>query len=298
MKKAVLQFAICNFFYALWIVCVFGVLVLISAPASESETWKERTEPPVKWSGSPKEGGRTIEKLLHRHLTDGTTYLEEGKWDEAIAEFQQALKISSNHLHAHMNLGIAYQEKQMWDEAIVEYEKVILLDPNLAFAYNNLGLVYWRKGQHQTAIFSLKKAISLDPERANGYANLGMVYISQSMLKEAITEFETALEISPDLETIRKNLAIAHLNLGINHYNEGIFTEARSELNKALELDPEFSEVKDLIEDIEKIERERKLAAEEGTGRQPGKGLGVSYQVAGDLKPWEATVQWRKNVFT
>lgn len=281
-----------------WMLWAF---ILLSSPAaaSDSQTWEEWDGPPVKWKGPrPKEGAHIMEKLLYGHLSAGNAYMEEGKLDDAISAYQQALKIAPNNLNAHMNLGIAYQKKELWDQAIAEYEKTIQLAPDLTAAHNNLGLTYWKKGQHKEAIAELEKTLSLEPDKADGHANLGLVYLSQGTLSEAIAELEKALEIAPDMEMARKNLAIAHVNLAIGHYNAEKHGEAVSELKRALELDPEFSEAQDLIEKIEKIEKERKLAAGQGAFGPVGSVTEESYQFTGDLRAWEAAIQWKKEAFT
>lgn len=244
---------------------------------------------------SPAEGAAVMGKILLQHLKAGDLYLDQGKLDEAIAEYQKALQVAPNELHAHMNLGAAYQGKQMWDQAIAEYEKSIGLSPDLAAAHNNLGLAYWKKGRHQEAIVQLKRTISLAPGKADGHANLGTVYVSAGMLKEAIAEYEKALKIAPGLEIARKNLAITHGNLGVNHYNAGRYGEAIPELKKALELDPGFSEAQALIEIIEKESKDE--AGQKAIG-PPGLVTGESYQVAGELKPWEEEITWGKDPST
>lgn len=242
--------------------------------------------------GPPGEGAQIMGKILLQHLKAGDRYLDQKKFDEAIAEYQKALQVAPNELHAHMNLGIAYQGKQMWDQAIVEYEKSIGLAPDLVAAHNNLGLAYWKKGRHQEAITELKRTISLAPDKADGHANLGTAYVSAGMLKEAIAEYEKALEIAPGMEIARKNLAITHGNLGVNQYNAGRYGEAIPELKKALELDPEFSEARALIEIIEKEGKPEAVPEPIGP---PGLVAEESYQVAGELKPWEEEITWGKD---
>ena len=53
---------------------------------------------------------------------------------------------------AHNNLGTVYYGLGRADEAIEEYQKAIRLKPGYALAHNNLGLVYGKLGRVDEAI--------------------------------------------------------------------------------------------------------------------------------------------------
>jgi len=55
------------------------------------------------------------------HSNRGNTLHSQGKVDEAIAEYREALRIDPNHRDARYNLGIALYDQGALDEAIVEY---------------------------------------------------------------------------------------------------------------------------------------------------------------------------------
>ena len=52
----------------------------------------------------------------------------------------------------HHNAGVELQEQGRLEEAIAEYDEAIHLDPKYALAYSNRGSAYGDLGQHQRAI--------------------------------------------------------------------------------------------------------------------------------------------------
>ena len=74
---------------------------------------------------------------------------------------------------AHTNLGIALRDQGKLDEAIAEYRKAIRLKPDLAEAHHNLGIALASQGKLDEAIAEYRKAIRLKPDVAEAHINLG-----------------------------------------------------------------------------------------------------------------------------
>ncbi|GAF92455.1 unnamed protein product, partial [marine sediment metagenome] len=49
--------------------------------------------------------------LAEEHLNRGLAYVEQGRLDEAIREFQAALRTSQDYAKAHYVLGLAYEQQ-------------------------------------------------------------------------------------------------------------------------------------------------------------------------------------------
>jgi Flp pilus assembly protein TadD len=73
------------------------------------------------------------------------TCLEIGRFDEAIAEFLIALRLSPNNAEAHNNLGIAYANKGLMNEAIKHFEIAVKLSPERSDFRSNLATAYGSK---------------------------------------------------------------------------------------------------------------------------------------------------------
>ena len=101
--------------------------------------------------------------------------IEEGRYDEAIAECNKAIELDPNMAGAYVNRSFAYSKKGEFDKTIADCNKAIELDPNLADAYNNRGIAYYNKGDYDKAARDFKKAIMLNPENAKAYNNLRII---------------------------------------------------------------------------------------------------------------------------
>lgn len=74
-----------------------------------------------------------------QHNERGAEYLDQGKWNEAISELDQAIEIDPNHAKAYNNRGYAHRELGQWEQALADLGKAIELDPAYATAYDNRG---------------------------------------------------------------------------------------------------------------------------------------------------------------
>ena len=84
----------------------------------------------------------------------GLTALKEGRPEEAINHFKETLKrqpLGWSIDSFEDCLANAYLELGRWDEAIAEYERILRLNPNYPLAQYNLAQAYERKGQQDQA---------------------------------------------------------------------------------------------------------------------------------------------------
>lgn len=92
------------------------------------------------------------------HLTRGTWYMMQNKSDEALPNFDRALKSFTpqdrimDKLRVFNNIGIVYQQKKKVDSALYYYKKAIEIDSKFNIAYINIGYLYLEE-KKDTAIF-------------------------------------------------------------------------------------------------------------------------------------------------
>lgn len=166
------------------------------------------------------------------HLAQGRQLLEQGKLNEAIAEFQLALRLDANSVEAHFQLGNAYFQQGKLEEAAKEFQKAVDLAPENVDARSNLGAAYYELGQFDKAAAEFKKAITLQPEDADIHYNLGAAYVQQFQFDAGIAEFNEALRLNP-------NLTRAYFGLGNAYKLQGKNQEAIQALEKFLSLSDE-----------------------------------------------------------
>jgi Flp pilus assembly protein TadD len=166
------------------------------------------------------------------HNSLGIAYGKVGRIDEAISEFQAALKLKPSYAEAHTNLGVVYAKQGRTNEAINEYLIALSLYPEDVNALFNLANDYADQGRNDEAINRYRTALKLNPEDVKIYNNLGIVYADEGRIDEAINSFKTVLDIDPGFVEARTNLGIAYAK-------QGRIDEAVNEFKTVLNLKPE-----------------------------------------------------------
>jgi len=84
-----------------------------------------------------------------------------------------------------------YREKR-YDEAVAEFTEALKLRPDFAQAANNLGFVYYRQQRYAEAARWLENTLKIDPSRAVAHLNLGDAYFNagdKAKAKQAYTTY-------------------------------------------------------------------------------------------------------------
>lgn len=138
--------------------------------------------------------------LVFAHETLGMTYLNLGRFNEAVAALDAAARLAPGQATTHAALGRA-----LWLglgrmlEGVAELETAISIDPNLGYAYLQLALIYAILGRFDAAEAAAEQAIDLQEHASSGtvglrivggHTRLGYVRYLQSRYEEAIAEYE------------------------------------------------------------------------------------------------------------
>jgi tetratricopeptide (TPR) repeat protein len=102
------------------------------------------------------------------HVKKANYRLEDGRFEQAIDEFNLALKQNPDHTMAHFGLALAYMQSSKEEEALKEFGWVIEHKPDMAFAYANRGILLDRMGRYRSALADYKRALEIDPEAGKG----------------------------------------------------------------------------------------------------------------------------------
>lgn len=89
-----------------------------------------------------------------------------------------------------------YREKR-YDEAVAQFTEALKLRPDFALAANNLGFVYYRQQRYAEAARWLENTVKIDPSRAVAYLNLGDAYFNAGDKAKAKQAYATYLELQP-----------------------------------------------------------------------------------------------------
>ena len=81
-------------------------------------------------------------------LYRGRAYEEKGDYDQAIADFTEAIRLNANDepdglVSAYFSRGIVYAYKGHFDNAIADCNEIIRLEPTSTASFNDRGYVYY-----------------------------------------------------------------------------------------------------------------------------------------------------------
>lgn len=137
------------------------------------------------------------------------TYLRNDLWADKVGLWKDIAEKSPNKARAHMNLGLAYRESGLLNEALEEYEIALKMNPLNPVLQNNAGVAYLMLDQPDRALIHIKNSLALKPDYEDAHNSLGFAYYLIGRNDEAIAEFEKALRLRPDYPEAQRNLANA-----------------------------------------------------------------------------------------
>jgi tetratricopeptide (TPR) repeat protein len=175
----------------------------------------------------------SVERCAEAHCSLGNALRGAGQVQEAMLQYERALRLKPDFAEAHQNLGDALLELRKVPEAIAQYEQALRIKPDFSEAHSNLGLALFLMGDAKEAIAHCNQALRLKPDYAEAHCNLGSVLMEQGSPQEAIDHFEQALRLKPDF-------TLAHNNLGVTLMGLGRVQEAIGHFEQALRLKPDF----------------------------------------------------------
>jgi tetratricopeptide (TPR) repeat protein len=96
------------------------------------------------------------------YLNRGKDRYAQGKWKQAIADYDTALNFEPRNAAIFNARGLAWLEMKDYGLAIRDFNRAIKLAPDLAAAYANRGLARLRQGQESKASQDFNKCLELD----------------------------------------------------------------------------------------------------------------------------------------
>lgn len=117
----------------------------------------------------------------------GENKIQMGKYDEAIIEFTQALKVDSLDLNALSKRAFCYSYNGKYEEAIRDYDKLLKLKPDHTFGYLSRGSAKNKLKKFNQAISDFDKVLSLEPNNTEALNNRGWA-------KKGLNDFEGACQ--------------------------------------------------------------------------------------------------------
>jgi len=148
---------------------------------------------------------------LERSLTGKPIWRRAARWGWGLlmsfsVAFNLLLSID-NFARTHDRLGVALGREGRVQEAITHFEQALRIRPSYAQAHNNWGNTLLLAGNVQDAIGHYEQAVRLRPDYVEAHNNLGVALQQTGKVPEAEEHYEQALRIEPDNPIAQSNLS-------------------------------------------------------------------------------------------
>jgi Flp pilus assembly protein TadD/4-amino-4-deoxy-L-arabinose transferase-like glycosyltransferase len=183
--------------------------------------------------------------LAEWHFGRGLAYQQNGKLDEAVTEYQEALRLKPDFYIALANLASALSKQGKYDEALVPAQTMVQLNPNSAVANLLLGCQLIEAGHADDGINHLIKAVNLEPNNFYAHLSLATALAKEHKFDQAMVHLKQARQLQPDNPAVHKLLA---KTLAAQDKRE----EAKEALRESLRLKPDDNEAKQLLDALMK----------------------------------------------
>ena len=164
-----------------------------------------------------------------QYINLGCHYRDLKQYNEAIEEFNKALKINPKHLEADYHLGLCYYQQKNLQRALIYFHQALKLNPKEERIHQVLGFCYLDLKETHKAIEEFKQILALNPDSQDGHLGLGFCYLELKQTERTLEEFKQVLKLCPQNDR-------AHLGLGLHYkYNQQL-DKAIDEFNLALKI--------------------------------------------------------------
>lgn len=187
-------------------------------------------DPPIDLSES--HSSVITNQLVMMHYNLGCSLQEQGKLEEAVTCYRNALAVDHFHSDIHYNLANALQLLGRTAEAEEEYFITLHQNPKHHLAYYNLGYTYLNDLKDPAkSITMFKKALEIAPEDIDAQLNLAIALNELGRLDDVIYCYEYIIEHHSDC-------VLAHFNLANAYLDAGRIEDALEHFRRVVLLDP------------------------------------------------------------
>jgi Tfp pilus assembly protein PilF len=169
------------------------------------------------------EFNQEVPKAAKKSYEQGLKRAKEGKSAEAMALFQEALKVFPDYLLALNKLGEQYLIARKFDEAQATFERALAVNAKFPLAHINLGIILCEYKRYPEAIQHLEAANRVDESYPMSHFHLGRALMEKepSDLDRAERAFLRACDLGgPEVAYVR--LHLFNLNLRRQTYGKAV----------------------------------------------------------------------------
>jgi tetratricopeptide (TPR) repeat protein len=176
--------------------------------------------------------------LAHNNLA--FDLLARGRTDEAVAEYEEAIRIEPTALEPRQNLGAHLLESGRPEEAIPHFEAVLKVRPDYPTASFAMGKALASLGRPEGAIEYFNRTLSIRQDYPEARVHLGMALEASGQTDRALQQYAAAVSLEPDS-------VFAHSRYAGLLRRMGRLSEAVNEYQEVVKRDPGYAGVRNAL---------------------------------------------------
>ena len=167
------------------------------------------TPPPPSPQIEPEQAAspQPLPRQARYHLEQGQILYDAGKVDQAVAEWQETLRLAPQTAQAHHLLGLAFRDQKDYTQAAAALQQALRLEPDNATAHVHLARAFEALGKEQEAFDTYQKALQLVPSAPYVHNRLGYILAEREDWQGAANAWYQTIQLAP-------HYAYAYANYG------------------------------------------------------------------------------------
>ncbi|HOM05228.1 MAG TPA: tetratricopeptide repeat protein, partial [Candidatus Kapabacteria bacterium] len=140
--------------------------------------------------------------------------MKQKKFDEAIDEISNIIKIDPEKSSTYYSRGVLHSEKKDYQKAIADFSAAINLSPKNPNYYQARAELYYLIAEYQRALSDINQSIKLNPDQTTNYRLRAFILSQLNNYKDALIDFNKYLQTNPNDKDALLGRAIALYETG------------------------------------------------------------------------------------
>ena len=214
------------------------------------------TPPPPSPQIEPEQSAspQPLSRQARYHLEQGQILYDAGEVDQAVAEWQETLRLAPQTAQAHHLLGLAFRDQKDYTQAAAAFQQALRLEPDNATAHVHLARAFEALGKEQEAFDTYQKALQLVPSAPYVHNRLGYILAEREDWQGAANAWYQTIQLAPHYAYAYANYGEALEKMGreqdaLSTYKNAVpvcvrFTQAFEESRKKSNADALCAEIR------------------------------------------------------